>query len=184
MLNIIVAMAQDSRVIGLEGGMPWKLGADLRRFKKITVGHTVVMGRKTWESIPEKYRPLPDRQNIVLTRQPGYLKRIPDGVGIASSLEEAVETHQALSCSPVADQWGDLFIIGGESVFAEALPKAGRIYLTVVLDYEDDGDTFFPGDPWEEFEVDPEFTEEVVPADDKNSHPTRYVVLRRREGAP
>jgi len=179
MLNLIVAMSREDRVIGLDGDLPWKLAADLRRFKKITTGHTVVMGRKTWESIPAKFRPLPGRKNIVLTRQAGYVESVPDGVGVAASLEEALATHKALAASPVAAEWGDLFVIGGESVFAEALPVADRIYLTEV-EYAGDGDTFFPADPWESFERESKW--ERVPRDAKNSHDSAFVILQRREG--
>jgi dihydrofolate reductase len=179
MLSLIVAMAEGSRVIGLEGDMPWKLSADLRRFKEITTGHTVAMGRKTWESIPPKFRPLPNRKNIVLTRQASYIESVEDGVGIATSLEEVVSTHRAISESPVAAEWGDLFVIGGESVFREALPLADRIYLTLVS-YSGDGDTFFPEDPLKDFEPDPAFERETVPADEKNSDASVFMVLRRR----
>ena len=175
MLSIIVAMSEKDRIIGLDGDMPWKLSADLKRFKQLTTGHTVLMGRKTWESIPGKFRPLPNRQNLVLTRQENYLARVPEGVGVAASFDEAVKGYQALSNSPAADQWGDLFVIGGESVFAEALPLAERIYLTVV-DYEEDGDTFFPADPWEHFKV---IEEQRVPADAKNSNASRFLVMER-----
>ena len=176
MLSMIVAMSEKKRIIGLDGDMPWKLSADLKRFKKITTGHTVVMGRKTWESIPAKFRPLPNRKNIVLTRQPGYIDKVPEGVGIASSLEEAVATHRALSQSPVAEKWGDLFLIGGTSVFEAGLQLAERIYLTEVK-YEGPGDTFFPEDPFDRFKRDSEW--EQVKADEKNSHDSAFVVLRR-----
>ena len=169
MVNLIVAMAEESRVIGLDGDMPWKLGADLRRFKKLTTGHTVVMGRKTWESIPEKFRPLPNRRNVVLSRQQGYIKKLPHGVGLCTSLEDAVTTHRHLVDSPVDAKWGDLFIIGGESLYREAYPITDRIYLTLVR-YDGKGDTFFPDDPWTRFEEDPEFEQEAVSADKKNTH--------------
>ena len=85
-------------------------------------------------------------------------------------------THKALSLSPVADEWGDLFVIGGESVFAEALPLADRLYLTLI-DYEEDGDTFFPADPTEQFDV---LSTESLPADEKNTHSSRYMVMERK----
>ena len=128
MLSMIVAMSERHRVIGLEGDLPWKLSADLKRFKEITTGHTVVMGRKTWESIPEKFRPLPNRKNIVLTRQESYVERVPEGVGVSSSLEEAVALHASLAQTPVAEKWGDLFLIGGTSVFESGLEIADRLY--------------------------------------------------------
>jgi dihydrofolate reductase len=176
MLSLIVAMSEKDRVIGLEGDLPWKLSADLKRFKKITTGHTVVMGRKTWESIPAKFRPLPNRKNIVLSRQKGYIDSVPEGVGVCKSLEEALQSYAAVRQTAMADEWGDLFIIGGESVFAEALPHAGRLYLTVV-DYEEDGDTFFPVDPSEHFET---VSSESVAADEKNTHSSRYMVMDRK----
>lgn len=179
MLNLIVAMSEKNRAIGLDGDLPWKLRADLRRFKAITTGHTVVMGRKTWESIPEKFRPLPDRKNVVLSRDPDYIKRVPDGVGVSTSLTGTIRTHRRLRASPVADQWGELFVIGGQSVFEEALPHADRLYLTLV-DYEGPGDVFFPEDPFQRFEPVPEEKEVAVPADEKNSHASRFLVLRRR----
>jgi len=176
MLSLIVAMSEKDRVIGLEGDMPWKLSADLKRFKEITTGHTVLMGRKTWESIPAKFRPLPNRKNIVLTRQEDYIERVPEGVGVSKSLEDALQSYAAVRQSAMADEWGDLFVIGGESVFAEALPHANRVYLTVV-DYEEEGDTFFPVDPTEHFET---VSTQSHPADEKNTHSSRYMVMERK----
>jgi dihydrofolate reductase len=179
MLSLIVAMSEKDRVIGLDGDLPWKLSADLKRFKQITTGHTVVMGRKTWESIPAKFRPLPNRKNVVLSRQDGYIDSVPDGVGVSQSFGDALAGYAAISQTDMASEWGDLFVIGGESVFAEALPHADRIYLTVV-EYEDDGDTFFPTDPFEQFEV---LEEERVEADEKNSHASRFLVMVRKTDA-
>lgn len=176
MLSLIVAMSEKDRIIGFEGDMPWKLSADLKRFKKITTGHTVIMGRKTWESIPEKFRPLPNRKNIVLSRQENYIDKVPEGVGVSTSLEDALCTHAKLSQTPVASKWGDAFVIGGESVFAEAFPLADRLYLTVV-DYTGNGDTFFPTDPWEHFDV---IEKERLEADEKNSHASWFLVMARK----
>jgi len=166
MLSLIVAMSEKNRVIGLDGNMPWKLSADLKRFKKITTGHTVVMGRKTWESIPKKFRPLPNRRNIVLSKNPEYVA-------------EGAEVFHALSTVLEIPSFGErLFVIGGESIFAEALPLADKIYLTVV-GYDGEGDTYFPADPFETFEPMKD-TEEIVEADGKNTHRSRFLVLRRR----
>lgn len=178
MISMIVAMSEKDRVIGLDGDLPWKLAADMRRFKEITTGNTVVMGRKTWESIPEKFRPLPNRKNIVLTRQPDYLGMVPDTVGISPSLEDALSAHKALASSPMAEEWGDLFIIGGSSVYARGLEVADRLYVTFV-DYDGPGDTIFPEDPLERFA--PVGDEITVAADDKNSHASRFCVLERRD---
>lgn len=180
MISLIVAMSESTRVIGLDGDMPWKLSTDLKRFKQITTGHTVIMGRKTWESIPEKFRPLPNRRNIVLSKQPEYIKQVPDNVGVCSSFEEAVHTHEAISRSMVAELWRDLFVIGGESLFAEALPLADQIHLTLV-NYTGPGDTFFPADPWDQFEpIKRGPREEIVGANGKNSHESRYLILQRK----
>lgn len=170
MLSMIVAMSEKTRVIGLDGDMPWKLGADLRRFKKITTGHTVVMGRKTWESIPAKFRPLPSRHNVVLSRQPGYEA---EGAEVFISLE-------AMSRQMSWDHDEHMFLIGGASLYEAGLSVAERLYLTLV-NYEGPGDTFFPEDPWDRFEpLQPDPEEESVRADDKNSHGSRYLVLQRR----
>ncbi len=126
-VTIIAAMAEN-RVIGKEGAMPWHLPDDLARFKAITMGHPVIMGRKTFESIR---RPLPGRLTIVLTRQEGYA---PEGVAVARTLAEALA---------LASPAGDVFICGGGEVYREALPLADRIHLTVIhRPFE--GDTTFP----------------------------------------
>jgi dihydrofolate reductase len=127
-VSLIAAMAEN-RAIGLENRLPWHLPADLRRFKALTLGHTLVMGRRTWESIG---RPLPGRSTIVLSRRADLA--LPDGVLQASSLDEA------LRLAPGDDE---VFVAGGEEVFRQALPRADRIYLTRIhRDFL--GDTFFP----------------------------------------
>lgn len=176
MLNLIVAMSGD-HVIGLHGDMPWKLSADLQRFKKITTGHTVMMGRKTWESIPAKFRPLPGRRNLVVSGQEDYTERVPEGVGVASSFEGAMEAHRVLAQSPIGHLWGDLFVIGGATIYQASLAFVDRLYVTFVA-YEGEGDTFFPEDPFENFK--PVSAEEHVPVDDKNSHASRFLVMERR----
>ena len=120
-------MAAD-RVIGADGALPWHLPADLRRFKQVTMGHHILMGRSTFESIG---RPLPGRTSVVLTRDPAA--HIP-GVLVAHSLAEAIERSAG---DP------ELFVIGGEQVFRAALPIADRILLTEIR-LEVDGDTVFP----------------------------------------
>jgi len=128
-LSLIVAVAENG-VIGREGGLPWHLSADLKRFKRLTMGHTIVMGRKTWESIG---RPLPGRTMLVVSRQADYQA---NGVQVVGSLAEAIDQAQ---------QAGEetLFVIGGAEIYRQALPKANRLYLTRVL-APIDGDTHFP----------------------------------------
>ena len=148
-----------NRVIGANNQMPWHLPADFAYFKKITSGHPVIMGRKTFESIG---RPLPGRRNIVVSRRPAlYI----DGVEVAGSLHAAFD----------ACQGRDAFVIGGASLYAEALPRAQRIYLTEV-DTSPEGDTLFPvlnENDWREV------ARERREADGKNRYAMEFVVLER-----
>lgn len=129
-LTIIVATDRNG-VIGKDGKIPWHVPADLKHFKEVTMGHSVIMGRKTWESIPEKYRPLVGRDNIVLSRDDLYF---PEKAMVVDNLQEAIVLAGS---SP--------FVIGGGQVYAEALPLADRIILSVI-DAEVQGDTFFEFD--------------------------------------
>ncbi len=131
--SIIVAMSEN-RAIGLAGDLPWHLSPDLKRFKKLTTGHHLILGRRTFESLRV---PLPGRQIIVLTRRPGYQ---PEGGQVAASLEGALELAAAAGEEEV-------FIGGGAEVYAQALLLADRIYLTVVH-AQINGDTFFPEIDW------------------------------------
>src|SRR3954468_18964811 len=127
-VSLIAAVAENG-VIGHDGGLPWHLSDDLRRFKQLTMGHTIIMGRRTWESIG---RPLPGRRTVVVTRQPNYRLEDPT-VTVASNLEQGLKT---------AKNAGDdeAFIVGGAELYRAALPAADRLYLTRV-DAEVDGDT-------------------------------------------
>lgn len=125
-LAVIVAVAKNG-VIGKDNALPWRLKADLQWFKRVTTGHTLVMGRKTYESIG---RPLPNRDNMVLTRTAGWNA---EGCQVFSSIEQAVD----------AAVRGDVFVIGGAQLYRAALPKADRLFLTVV-DAHVDGDTWLP----------------------------------------
>ena len=129
-VSLIVAMSEN-RVIGREGGIPWDLPADRRRFRELTTGHTLVMGRRTFESIG---RPLPGRRTIVLSRTPGFTA---PGCEVAPSLAAAL----ALCAGEE-----ELFVCGGAGVYREAMALADRIYLTLVH-REVAGDTFFPPVP-------------------------------------
>jgi dihydrofolate reductase len=142
MISLIWAEAAD-RVIGMDRGLPWHLPEDMRRFKELTMGSTVVMGRVTWESLPEKFRPLPGRRNIVVSRQPSY---DAPGAEVVTSLESAVDR---------AD--GDVWIIGGGSIYEQALPLADRVVRTRVH-LAADGDTRAPvlGADWTMVDRDPE----------------------------
>ena len=129
-ISLVAAVAHDG-VIGRDNSIPWRIPADIARFKEVTMGHPVVMGRRTWDSIPNRFRPLPGRRNIVVTRNPrwyGY------GAERAGSLEEALL---------LAGDASDVFVIGGAEIYAAALPFADELQLTEI-DAEIDGDTVFP----------------------------------------
>ena len=128
-VSLIVAAAENG-VIGRRNELPWRLSADLRRFKELTMGHAIIMGRKTYESIG---RPLPGRRMIVITRQPNYKAPGSEAVG---SLDDALTAAAKQGES-------EAFIIGGADIFAQAIPMAERLYLTRVH-ADVDGDVYFP----------------------------------------
>jgi dihydrofolate reductase len=150
-------------VIGKEGGLPWYLPAELARFKEVTMGHPIIMGRKTQESIG---RALPGRTNIVITRDKGY--KAAEGCVVVNSLDEAIEQAKKSEGS------GETFIIGGASVYQEAMSMLDRIYLTKV-DADIKGDKFFKYDPsgWRQT------SSEKHSADDKNQYDFEFTVLER-----
>jgi dihydrofolate reductase len=130
----LVAAVARNGVIGRDGGIPWRIPEDVARFKELTTGHAVVMGRRTWDSLPERFRPLPGRRNVVVTRNAGWRA---DGAERAGSVEEALAL--------LADE-ERVFVIGGAEIYAEALPHVDEIFLTEI-DADVAGDTFFPA--WE-----------------------------------
>lgn len=131
-MSVALIWAQSqSGIIGRGGAIPWHVPEDLVRFKELTMGHTVVMGRRTWESLPARFRPLPGRRNVVISRNPGYRA---DGADVAGSLDVAL------------DDGGQTWVIGGAEIYHLALPVATRCEVTVVdadLNPQDD-DTFAP----------------------------------------
>lgn len=146
-VNIIVAVA-DNLAIGRGNDMPWHLSEDLKYFKRTTSGHTVIMGRRTFESIG---RPLPKRENIVITRDPAACGLSgKEGIECVPSLEAAFE--KCLAAATEDCPYGrEVFIIGGGSIYAKALEYADRMYLTRIHAVIPDADTFFPefsGDDW------------------------------------
>lgn len=166
-LAILVAIAKNG-VIGRDGGLPWRLSSDLKRFKADTMGKPIIMGRKTWASIG---RPLPGRLNIVVTRDPGFRA---EGAEVAGSLDEAITLATVRArCMAGANE---ICVIGGGEIYRQALPLADRLYITHVL-AEVEGDTRFPP-------IDPDVWREVraadVPPGEKDSHATRYTVYERR----
>lgn len=131
----------DGGIIGNEGAMPWRLPEDLAHFKALTHGSPVIMGRKTWESLPQRFRPLPGRRNIVVTRQ---AKWNDDGAEVAHSVDAAIEVAEA-SIEPGEIVW----VIGGAEIFVHALDRAERLELTEIREHFA-GDTRAPerGEQW------------------------------------
>lgn len=132
-ISLIVAAAHKG-VIGKDGKMPWRLPAESAYFRRTTLGHPVITGRKNYEAMG---RPLPDRLNVVITRQTSY--KVPDGVIVVNSLQEALNLPQVKGQE-------EIFIIGGAQIYQEAMPMADRLYLTDVH-ADIDGDTFFKYNP-------------------------------------
>ena len=133
-VTLVAAVARNG-VIGADGGIPWQLPGEQRLFKELTLGHVLVMGRRTYESIG---RPLSDRTTIVVTRQPDW-NAGAGGVLVAASVPEALATGASID--------DEVFVVGGTQVYAEALPLADRLAITFV-DAEPEGDTFFPEVDW------------------------------------
>jgi dihydrofolate reductase len=157
----LVAAIADNGVIGLENRLPWHLPADLGHFKQLTLDKTIVMGRRTWESLPGL---LPRRRHIVLSRDPAFR---PDGCLVVDSLDAAIQ-----AAGPVPE----LLVVGGAALYAETLPRADGLYLTLVH-AEIEGDARFPRwDPADWAEV----GRVERPADHRNAYAMTFLELRRR----
>lgn len=143
-INLIWAQANDkdgrSGAIGFEGTMPWRLPEDLRRFKALTVSHPVIMGRKTWESLNPKFRPLPNRDNIVLTHDRGF--RAP-GATVVCDVEEALDLARQEAIPDDGLDRSEIWVLGGAQLFEQLMPIASKIYLTQI-DADVDADTYAP----------------------------------------
>ncbi len=153
-------MARD-QIIGAEGGMPWHLPADLAHFKQVTMGHPVLMGRKTFQSIG---RPLPGRRNVVLSRSATGL---PDGVEQFTGLEQALAA---------LDESGSVMVIGGGEIYRLTLPRATRLVLTFI-DADVEGDTRFPEFVLEEWRLS---QMQARPADERNAYALVFAEFQRR----
>lgn len=160
MISLIVAVSANN-VIGFRGELPWRLPSDLKRFKAITMGKPIVMGRLTWESIG---RALPGRHNIVVSRQPDFEA---EGCTVVHSPEEAIEA---------AGGAAEVMVIGGGHIYARFLPFADRIYLTQVHT-EVEGDAFFPALDEAEWAI---VASESAPPDDQDGPAFTFVTLERR----
>lgn len=160
-VSLIVAM-DEGGCIGFEGRIPWRLSRDLARFKRLTVGHHLIVGRRTWESIG---RVLPGRTMIVVSRNLDYQA---EGAVVAASLDAALQIAED-------DGESEAFIGGGTLLFADAVPVAHRIYLTQVHTRMH-CDTYFPPFDWQGWQV---IQRDEYLADEKNEFPTTYLVLER-----
>jgi dihydrofolate reductase len=160
-ISIIAAMSEN-RVIGRNNQLPWHMPADLARFKRLTTGHHVIMGRRTFESMG---KPLPNRTNIVITRRRDWRA---EGVIVMHELDQAIDA---------ADGEDEVFVLGGADVFRLTMPYARRIYLTLIHAHIE-GDTFFP-------EIDPQqwklVSDEGHQADQKNRYPYSFQQYERSE---
>jgi dihydrofolate reductase len=159
-ITLIAAMA-GNRVIGMENRLPWRLPADLQHFKALTMGKPMIMGRKTWESLPGL---LPGRPHIVVTGNRDYRA---EGCAVAHSIEQALE---------LAGDVDEVMVVGGGAFYRQMLPRADRMHLTLVH-AEVEGDAFFPDYPDSEWR---EVAREFRPADGKNPHDCTFLTLERR----
>lgn len=181
-LSIIAAVAQN-RVIGKSNTIPWKLPDDMKYFKEITIGddippgNHVIMGRKNWESIPEKFRPLPGRINWIITRNRMYDLGAPPTSSpsiVVHSLEEAMDQIRPTLSNPESKQ--ECFVIGGGEIYQQAMPLANKLYLTEIK-ANIDGDVFFP-----EFDKDDwiEISRKTHYIDGKHQYEFDFVIYERR----
>ncbi|WP_183255434.1 type 3 dihydrofolate reductase [Anoxybacteroides tepidamans] len=161
MISLIVAMDRN-RVIGKDNKLPWHLPADLAYFKRVTMGHPIIMGRKTFESIG---RPLPGRENIVVTRNRSFQ---PEGCTVIHSIDDIQKI--------AAERDEEVFVIGGAELFQASLPFAGRLYITKI-DASFPGDTFFPPFHEEDWCL---VSSEKGPKDEKNPYDYVFLLYERK----
>jgi dihydrofolate reductase len=160
-MTAIVVAASENNVIGREGGMPWHLPRDMKFFKSLTTGHPVIMGRKTFESLG---KPLPNRTNIVITRNENYTA---EGCAVVSNIEEAIQRAQTTDET--------IFIIGGGEIYRQALSLCDRVYLTRVS-VSVDGDTYFPRLDEKKWKL---TAEEVYEKDEKNAYNLSFLTYEK-----
>lgn len=161
----LVAAVADGGVIGRANAIPWRLPEDLARFRELTTGHAVVMGRRTWESLPQRFRPLPGRRNVVVTRNDAWHDA---GAERAGSLDEALR---------LLEREPRVFVIGGGQLYAEAISRADELLLTEI-DEEHEGDAFFP--PWDRDAFDEVSREDRI---SETGVPFAFVAYVRRSSA-
>lgn len=165
-ISIVVAVS-DNNAIGAGGTLLWRLPKDMEYFKKITMGHHVLMGRKTWDSIPAKFRPLTGRVNIVITRQKDFKA---EGAVVVKSLEEGIELAKN-----AGEQ--ELMVIGGGEIYKQVFPETDKVYLTKVHATFIDADTFSPNILTGDWKIN---SSECHLADEKHPYHFDFVVLERK----
>ena len=166
MIISMIAAVATNRVIGKDNDLVWRLPDDMKYFMETTQNHFVIMGRKNYESIPHKYRPLPNRVNIIVTRQEDY--KAPDCV-ITNTIEEAIDYAKEQNQEEV-------FVIGGGQIYKQSLPLAHKLYITEIKEHFD-GDTYFPDyDPrqWDEL------SRKHHGKDEKHKHDFDFVIYKRK----
>lgn len=160
MISLLVAMDKN-RLIGKDNDLPWRLPADLAYFKRVTMGHPIIMGRKTYDSIG---RPLPGRENIIVTRDTSYKM---EGCKVIHSIEEIVKMRK--------ESEQELFVIGGAEIFKEILPYSDRLYITEIEE-EFEGDTYFPAFDKSEWKI---ISKEQGIKDEKNPYDYKFLVYEK-----
>jgi dihydrofolate reductase len=176
MNNIKIIFAQSlNGVIGNEGGLPWHLPDDLKEFKEKTIGHTVAMGRKTWESLPAKMRPLPNRINIVFTKRifDNDARYVFDDIENLLVLNIPKEYFEICAQSPKNN---DIWVIGGKSIYELALPHATELHITTVM-INVEGDTLAPDINYDEFDL---IYLSKIKYDSKTSIPYYVITFKRK----
>ncbi len=164
-ISLIAAVAQN-RVIGKENDLPWRLPDDMKYFMQTTSGHHVLMGRKNYDSLPDKFKPLPNRINIVVTRQNNF---IASGCTVVSSIEKGIDLA-------LENNETELFVIGGAQIYKQSLERANYLYLTEI-NAEIEGDTYFPSfepNDWEEV------SRKHHGIDDKHRYSFDFVIYKRK----
>lgn len=167
MIISLIAALTENRVIGKNNDLPWRLPDDMKYFMKTTTGHHVIMGRKNYDSLPANFKPLPNRTNIIVTRQLNFVAK---GCTVVNSIEAGIEIAKS-------NKEEELFIIGGAQIYEQALPMAHRLYLTEIK-AEVNGDTYFPKidrNQWKEI------SRVAHASDEKHQFAFDFVIYKRKE---
>jgi Dihydrofolate reductase len=166
MIISLIAALTENRVIGKNNDLPWSLPDDMKYFMKTTTGHHVIMGRKNYESLPKKFQPLPNRTNIVVTRQKDF---VAPQCHVVHSINEGIEIARK-------NNETEVFIIGGAEIYSQGLAATQRMYLTEIKTHLSDADTFFPAFRKEEWR---EVSRQAHAADERHSYAFDFVIYER-----